>query len=116
MGPSPVDVVLAQLEAYRGQDLASAEDLLDDSLVFTSPQDDHLDKATFLAVCFPTADRFLRQEAREVIEVAPGLVLLRYVARPTDGQVFSNVELMTVADGKITEIRVYFGGPDTFDD
>jgi hypothetical protein len=64
--------------------------------------------------CFPTAERFARQEIRQISEVSPGLVVLRYVYQLQDGTTHSNVELITVRGGRITEIRVYFGGPDTF--
>lgn len=106
--------VLAQLTAYREQDQEAAERLLDDGLSFTSPQDDHIDKATFLERCFPTADRFERQEVSLLREIEPGLVVLRYIASLDDGTVFSNMELSRVVDGRITEIRVYFGGTDAF--
>lgn len=110
---APVDVVRAQMAAYRAQDAAAAERLLSDDFVFTSPQDDHIDKAAFMERCFPTADRFGRQETRQVVEIEPGLVMARYVA-DHDGEVFSNVELTTVREGRIAEVRVYFGGPDEF--
>lgn len=106
--------VLAQLTAYREQDRETAERLLDDMLSFTSPQDDHIDKATFLERCFPTADRFERQEVTLLREIEPGLVVLSYVASLDDGTVFSNMELSRVVGGRITEIRVYFGGVDAF--
>jgi hypothetical protein len=112
---SPAErTVLAQLTAYREQDRAAAERLLDDVLSFTSPQDDHIDKVTFLERCFPTADRFERQEVTLLREIGPGVVLLRYVASLDDGTVFSNAEISRVVDGRITEIRVYFGGADAF--
>jgi hypothetical protein len=112
--PGASEVVRSQFEAYREQDARSAERLLDDALRFTSPQDDHIDKRTFMERCFPTADRFVRQEIRQISEVAPGLVVLCYVYQLQDGTTHSNIELITVDSGRITEIRVYFGGPDTF--
>jgi hypothetical protein len=42
---SPVDTVRAQFNAYRAQNLEAADRLLGDDLTFTSPQDDHIDKA-----------------------------------------------------------------------
>ncbi|BDI23116.1 nuclear transport factor 2 family protein [Herbiconiux sp. L3-i23] len=108
---TPVETVLAQADAYRRQDAALAWELLDESLTFTSPQDDHLDRDGFMAVCFPTADRFSEQEMVRSLEIEPGVVLLEYIARPPDGPAFSNVEISRVREGRIVEIRVYFGGP-----
>ncbi|GAA1149728.1 hypothetical protein [Nesterenkonia lutea] len=110
MTRSPLDTALAQFAAYRVGDVRAARILLDDDMTFTSPQDDHLDKAGFLQSCFPTATGFLRQEITTAVELGPGEVLLRYTAQRPDSPPFSNVEIITVVDGRITEIRVYFGG------
>ena len=107
-----VDVALAVFAAYRDQDVAAAMALLDADLVFTSPQDDHIDRSEFLRTCFPTASRFRTQTVTVAREVEPGVVMLRYTAEPVAGPPFSNVELITVRDGRIREIRVYFGGPE----
>ncbi len=111
---SAIETVRRQIDAYRTQDREAAERLLDDSLRFTSPQDDGLDKASFLETCFPTASRFGRTETVELAEVSPGVVFARYVAQLENGEVFSNVERIVVRDGRIVEIRVYFGGRDAF--
>jgi hypothetical protein len=42
------DVVRRMFEAYLAQDDHSADRLLADDFVFTSPQDDHIDKAAFM--------------------------------------------------------------------
>lgn len=56
---SHVDVVRAAFAAYLAQDRAAMDRLLAEDFVFTSPQDDHLGKAAFLEICFPTADRLV---------------------------------------------------------
>ncbi len=113
MTRTPLETALAQFAAYRVGDLRAARMLLDDDMTFTSPQDDHLDKARFLETCFPTARRFLRQEITTAVEISPGTVLLRYMAQLPGQQPFSNVEIISVAEGLITEIQVYFGGVET---
>lgn len=113
MTRTPLETALAQFAAYRFGDLQAARLLLDEDMTFTSPQDDHLDKSTFLEICFPTARRFLRQEITMAVEVSPGTVMLRYTAQLPGQPPFSNVELLTVVKGHITEIRVYFGGVET---
>jgi ketosteroid isomerase-like protein len=39
------DIVRASFEAFRAQDAAAAERLMADDFVFTSPQDDRIDRA-----------------------------------------------------------------------
>ena len=104
-----VDVVRASMAAYRAQDLTAAEALLADDYVFTSPQDDHLDKATFLERCFPTADRFSEQEVLHVVDLGGGEVFLLYEYVIESGR-YRNAEVSRVRDGRLVETQVYFGG------
>jgi ketosteroid isomerase-like protein len=107
---SPVDVVRANIDAYRRQDRSACEALLDDRMTFTSPQDDHIDKAAFLERCFPTADRFSRQEVVHVVPAGAQDVFLMYEYDLVTGGTYRNTELITVVDGRIVEIQVFFGG------
>lgn len=108
-----METVLAQFAAYRVGDRRAARMLLSDDMTFTSPQDDRLDKPAYLESCFPTAQRFLRQEITHAAEIEPGTVMLRYTAQLRGEEPFSNVEIIKVVDGQITEIQVYFGGVET---
>ncbi|MGC5172846.1 nuclear transport factor 2 family protein [Micromonospora sp. DT81.3] len=104
-----VDVVLALMTAFREQDRPRAEELLADDFVFTSPQDDHLDKATWLERCFPTASHFDAPSQTLQIADVDGVVLHRYEYR-VDGVRWRNAEASEVADGKVKSVEVYFGG------
>ena len=42
---SDTDIVRASFDTYIAQDRAAAERLLAEDFVFTSPQDDHIDRA-----------------------------------------------------------------------
>lgn len=104
------DTVRALFEAYRTQDRATAESLLADDFVFTSPQDDHIDKATYMERCFPTADRFVSQEVQHVVDLPGGDVFIMYEYRLNTGGQYRNTEVITVRDGQLTETQVFFGG------
>lgn len=107
---TPSDVVRACFAGYRAQDRAAAERLIADDYVFTSPQDDHINRTAFFDRCFPTADRLLSQQLLEVIAIAPDEVFVRYEYELKDGMRYRNVEVSTVRDGRLTETQVYFGG------
>ncbi|MGW3008258.1 nuclear transport factor 2 family protein [Streptomyces sp. NPDC001219] len=107
---SPVDVVRAAFAAYLVQDRAAMDRLLAEDFVFTSPQDDHIGKAAFLEICFPTADRLRRQEILDAVALDDEQVFVRYEYELTTGERHRNVEVMTVRDGRVTETQVYFGG------
>ncbi|KAA1419823.1 nuclear transport factor 2 family protein [Mumia zhuanghuii] len=97
-------------DSYRAQDRATAEALIAPDFVFTSPQDDHIDRAAYFERCFPTADRFTRQELLHVVEVGAEDVVMVYEYDVRDGGTFRNAELLTVVDGRLTEVQVFFGG------
>ncbi len=102
------------MDSYRAQDRARSESLIAEDFVFTSPQDDHIDRATFFDRCFPTADRLVSQE---ILAVAPAgastagedvFVLYEYELKA--GGRYRNVEVQTVRDGQIHQAQVFFGG------
>lgn len=104
-----IDVVRRSMRAFEEQDRATAEALMADDYVFTSPQDDHLDKAAWLVRCFPTADHFEGSSTTlQLVEVGD-TVLHRY-EYVVDGTRWHNVEALRVDGGLLREVEVYFGG------
>jgi ketosteroid isomerase-like protein len=110
MPQANADTVRAFFEGYLAQDGAAAERLVADEFVFTSPQDDHIDRATFFERCFPTADRFKDHELLAVVPTEGDDVFVLYEYELEGGQRFRNAEVISVRDGRITESQVFFGG------
>ncbi len=104
------ETVRAAFGAYLSQDSATAERLLADEFVFTSPQDDHIDKAAFLERCFPTADRLTSQEILELVRAGEQGVFILYEYELKTGERHRNTEFITVRDGRLVETQVFFGG------
>ena len=71
-----IDIVRAAVDAYQRQDAVAADRLVAPDFVFTSPRDNHVDKAAYLEVRFPTADRFSDYESLEMVETANGVLSL----------------------------------------
>jgi ketosteroid isomerase-like protein len=107
---SNIATVRASLEAYQRQDLEAASNLLADDFRFTSPQDDHIDKAVYLARCFPTADRFAASEVVAVVPASDDAVFLLYEYELTTGERYRNTEYIIVRNGQLIETQVFFGG------
>jgi ketosteroid isomerase-like protein len=109
--PQPdADTVRAFFASYLAQDRPAAERLVAEGFVFTSPQDDHIDRAAFFERCFPTADRF---KDHQLLAVAPSDgddVFVLYEYELEGGQRHRNAEVITVRDGQVTESQVFFGG------
>ena len=110
MNDDPTSVVEAAFRFYRSQDRDAALPLYADDFTFTSPQDDHIDKATFFERCFPTADRLREQRLLHVTQADRELVFVYYEYELTTGDRYRNVEAITVRDGLIREVQVFFGG------
>jgi ketosteroid isomerase-like protein len=107
---SKTETVRAMFESYLAQDRETAERLLSDDFAFTSPQDDHIDRATFFERCFPTADRLTSQEIVSLVPADGDDVFLMYEYELKTGERHRNVELQTVSGGQIVEVQVFFGG------
>jgi ketosteroid isomerase-like protein len=107
---SKVDTVRAMFDSYQQQNRESAERLLADRFVFTSPQDDHIDRNAYFERCFPTANRFVRQDLLHVAQADGDDVFVMYEYELQTGELHRNVEVLTVNDGQITEVQVFFGG------
>lgn len=105
------EVVRACMESYVAQDRERAERLIADDYRFTSPQDDHIDRAAFFERCFPTAERLRSQEILSVLPAGGDDVFMLYEYELKTGVRYRNVEVATVRDGRLTETQVFFGGP-----
>lgn len=100
----------AAFDAYRRQDRGAIDALLADGFVFTSPQDDRIDRTAYLERCFPTADRFSSQEILHLVDVGADAVVVVYEYELSTGERYRNAELITVRGGQLVETQVFFGG------
>jgi ketosteroid isomerase-like protein len=108
MTDDPVAVARACYEAFSNKDRAAIELLLANEFRFTSPYDNRIDRATYLARCWPNSE--LIDEFKFVHLVPCGnRVFVTYEARKRDGQRFRNTEVVTVRGTAVTDVEVYFG-------
>jgi ketosteroid isomerase-like protein len=107
---SQVETVRAMFDSYLRQDRDLAERLLAEGFVFTSPQDDHIDRAAFFERCFPTADRLVRQDLLHVVHAGDDDVFVMYEYELKTGERHRNVEVLSVRGDQIAEAQVFFGG------
>ncbi|MET4783666.1 DUF4440 domain-containing protein [Glaciihabitans sp. UYNi722] len=104
-----VEIVKSSFDAYQRADAAAGAALLSPAFVFTSPQDDHLGKGTYMERCFPTADRFAESRILEMVPTDHGVVTV-YEYELVSGGTYRNIELTRVEDNLIVETQVFFGG------
>jgi ketosteroid isomerase-like protein len=108
MTNDPVAIARASYEAYASKDRAQIEALIADDFHFTSPLDNRIDRAAYFAHCWPNSET---SESFDFINlVADGeRVFVTYEGKTTQGHSFRNTEIVTVREGKITDVEVYFG-------
>mgnify|MGYP003575804055 CR=1 FL=1 len=105
---SNADIARACFLAYAAGDRPALEALLAPGLRFTSPFDNGLDLATYLAVCWPTHAGIAGFAFVRVIEDGDTVVVTYEQARH-DRPGARNTEVLTVRDGRIEAVEVYFG-------
>jgi ketosteroid isomerase-like protein len=103
-----IDIAKRAFLAYVNDDRDAIEVLIADDFHFTSPLDNRIDRHTYFERCWPNHQsieqmKFVRafQEGEEVVVTYEGV--------NSGGQTFRNTEILTVRDGKIVEVEVYFG-------
>jgi ketosteroid isomerase-like protein len=90
-------------------DRPAMEALLADDFTFTSPYDDHINKAEYFVRCWPNRDK-LRDLEIETLCVEGDAAFVRYRAtRTNDGVTFRNTEYVVCAGERIKSVEVYFG-------
>src|SRR5579859_2464868 len=108
MPQDPADIARAAFLAYAEKDRAALEALIAADFRFTSPLDNGLDRASYFARCWPNSETIT---GFDFIHVVPDgeRVFLTYEGRSSRGKRFRNTEILTIRDGRIHAVEVYFG-------
>jgi len=103
-----VAIARAAYEAYVAKNRAPIEKLIAADFRFTSPLDNRIDRATYFARCWPNSERI---DDFTFINLVPDgdRVFVTYEGHSKSGECFRNTEIVTVRDGQIVEVEVYFG-------
>jgi ketosteroid isomerase-like protein len=108
MTESVSSIAKAAFEAYAMNDRAAIEALIADDLRFTSPLDNGVDRATYFARCWPNHEKLAKFEFVRVVE-SGAEALVTYECETVDGRRFRNTEVLTIRNGVIHAVEVYFG-------
>jgi ketosteroid isomerase-like protein len=94
--------------AYESKDRQVVEDLVGEDFTFTSPYDDHIDRAAYFERCWPYSAQ-IRAMHIEKLFVEGNEAFVRYRIQPQSGAPFRNTEYLRFEGGKLAEVEVYFG-------
>src|ERR1700730_6648260 len=108
MRHDPREVARASYLAYVNKDRAAIHKLIANDFHFTSPLDNHIDRATYFAHCWPNSATIAEFDFIRIVPDGDH-VFVTYEGRSTSGKRFRISEILTVRDGKIVEAEVYFG-------
>jgi ketosteroid isomerase-like protein len=103
-----VAIARAAYEAYVRNDRAVIEELIAEDFHFTSPLDNRIERATYFKYCWPNSKKIKRFDFINLVKDGDR-VFVTYEGHSTYGGVFRNTEIVTVRDGQIVEVEVYFG-------
>jgi len=103
-----IAVARACYDAYVRKDRRAIEALIAPDFHFTSPLDNRLDRATYLARCWPNSEKIAGFDFERLLPVADQ-VYVTYEGRNTDGHRFRNTEILTIRGQQIVDVEVYFG-------
>jgi ketosteroid isomerase-like protein len=108
MADDPAAVARASYRAFAAQDRAAFEALLADDFHFTSPRDNRIDRDVYFDKCWKNSDTIT---GFTFINLAADgeRVFVTYEGQRSTGKPFRNTEIVTVRNGKIVEVEVYFG-------
>ena len=102
------ELVRGCFAAYAKKDREAIEALLADDFHFTSPLDNRIDRNTYFERCWPNSQRI---EAFDFVHLVPDgdRVFVTYEGQWDSGSRFRNTEIITVREGRVAEVEVYFG-------
>lgn len=89
-------------------DAVAIEKLIAEAFHFTSPLDNRIDRATYFARCWPNSEWI---KGYDFINLVPDgdRVFVTYEGHSANGNSYRNTEIVSVRDGQIVEVEVYFG-------
>lgn len=101
-------IACACYQAYVDKDRVALETLIADDFHFTSPLDNRIDRKAYFERCWPTSRTI---SGFEFVHLAADgdCVFITYEAETTTGRRFRNTEVMTIRNGKIRDVEVFFG-------
>lgn len=105
---SNLDIARQSYLAFAHSDRAANEAVIADDFRFTSPLDNEIDRATYFQRCWPNHEGITDFRFVRMVEHGDE-VLVTYEGTGASGNVFRNTEVLTIRDGKIVEVEVYFG-------
>ena len=102
------DIARQCFQAFADSDRALLETIIADDFHFSSPYDNRLNRAAYFERCWPNNEFITGFDFIRVIEAGDD-VIVTYEGKSARGRTFRNTECLSIRDGQIVEVEVYFG-------
>ena len=101
-------IARASYDAYVQKNRARLEKLIAEDFRFTSPLDNGIDRRTYFERCWPNSESIA---GFKFIRLVPdgNTVFVTYEGQNKNGHTFRNTEVLSIRNGRIHEVEVYFG-------
>lgn len=103
-----ISVVRKAYEAYGTKDRAAIEAVIAEDFHFTSPLDNRIDRKVYFERCWKNSEAITGFTFINLVRDGDR-IFVTYEGQRLSGKPFRNTEILTVRDGKIVEVEVYFG-------
>lgn len=101
-------IARACFQAYVDKDRSALESIVAEDFLFVSPLDHEIDRATYFEICWPNSKTL--KEFKFIHWVEQGeQTFVTYEGLSKNGQRFRNTEVLTVREGLLRRVEVYFG-------
>ena len=111
-----IELAKGYYRAYERHDGSFMEENLAADFTFTSPFDDHIDRAAYFKRCWPKQPLHQKFDFVTVMQKGDKVMIAydctMHVPNATHPDAcFRNAELMTFQNGKLKSVEVFFGDP-----
>lgn len=111
MSTHPIsELVNRYFAAYVTGDRRGIEALLTPDFTFTSPQEDHIDRATYVERCWALAGTYEYTDLKSVV-VSDNECFVLYESKSKSGNLQRNVELLRFKGDRLQCVEVFVGRP-----
>ena len=101
------DLIRRCYGAYESKDRKAIENLLSDDFTFSSPLDDHIDRAKYFERCWPNSNNIRTFRIEKLFEKHNEAFVL-YEGERYDGGRWRCTEFFRIEGNQIKEVQVFF--------
>lgn len=105
------EIIRACFAAYEARNRSAIEAIIAEDFTFSSPLDDNINREQYFERCWPNSEHLDRFDIQKLF-INGDEAFVQYEAHSKGKPPFRNTEFLTLRNGRITHVDVYFGRED----